>query len=300
MLTLLQADPTSMLEKAEESILNFKLIDTSKFALTLWDVVVIAIIILGATLLLQLIKKGIFSAKGIETGKKYSLYNLVKYIVVFITFMWALQSLGVNVSLLMGGSAALLVGIGLGLQNLFSDFVSGIILLADSSIRVGDVIEVDGLVCQVTKIKLRTTQVVTRDDKCILLPNTQLTKNRIINWSHNNEKSRFDDSVGVDYGSDPQQVIAILKQVAQENPEVETSPAPFVRFNKFADSSLEFTVYFWAKNMFRVENIKSSIREKIFEKFRANNITIPFPQRTLHYAPDTELGVSKNDNNNLN
>lgn len=176
MLTLLQADPTSMLEKAEESILNFKLIDTSKFALTLWDVVVIAIIILGATLLLQLIKKGIFSAKGIETGKKYSLYNLVKYIVVFITFMWALQSLGVNVSLLMGGSAALLVGIGLGLQNLFSDFVSGIILLADSSIRVGDVIEVDGLVCQVTKIKLRTTQVVTRDDKCILLPNTQLTK----------------------------------------------------------------------------------------------------------------------------
>ena len=295
MFTLLQTNTTSILEKAEEGILNFRLIDTSKFTLTLWDVIVIAIIIVIAALLLQLIKRGIFKAKRIDIGKKHSLYSLVKYIVVVITFMWALQSMGVNVSLLMGGSAALLVGVGLGLQSLFSDFVSGIILLADSSIQVGDVIEVDGLVCQVSRIKLRTTQVVTRDDKYILLPNTQLTKNRIINWSHNNEKSRFDVSVDVDYASDPRQVISVLKEAATENPEIEKSPTPFVRLNGFEESSLKFTVYFWAKNMFRVENIKSDVRKKIFDKFRENKILIPFPQRTMHYSPDNDLRIFKKD-----
>lgn len=300
MFTLLQADTVSIIEKAEESILNFRLIDTTKFTLTLWDLIVIAIIIAVATLILQLIKRGIFKTKKIDIGKQHSLYNLVKYIVIVITFMWTLQSLGVNVSLLMGGSAALLVGVGLGLQNMFSDFVSGIILLADSSIQVGDVIEVDGLVCQVSRIKLRTTQVITRDDKYILLPNTQLTRNRIINWTHNNEKSRFDVSVGVDYASDVKKVESLLLEVCNENKNVLENPKPFVRLNEFGDSSVKFTVYFWAKNMFRVENIKSDVRKAIFAKFAEHKVSIPFPQRVLHYAQETEkpvFGEDKNINN---
>lgn len=158
MFSTLQINPSDLLSPSEGKLLNFRLIETSKFSLTVWDAIIISIITLTAFFVLKLIKNAIFRNKNIDTGKQHSLYNL---------------------TLLMGGSAALLVGVGLGLQNMFSDFVSGIILLADSSIRVGDVIEVNGLVCEVSRIRLRTTEVLTRDDKYILLPNTQLTKIRL-------------------------------------------------------------------------------------------------------------------------
>ena len=272
-----------------ENILNYRLINSAKFELTVWDLISVAIIIFVTLLVLNLVKKAFLSNKKIDLGKRYSLFNLTRYVIITIAFIWSLRSLGVNVTLLVGGSAALLVGVGMGLQNLFSDFVSGIILLIDSSIKVGDVIEVNGLVCQVSKIDLRTTQVLTRDDKYILLPNTQLTKNNIINWTHNTDNSRFDVSVGVDYSSDVDLVIKLMKEACEENEHVSKQPVPFVRFSNFGDSSLDFTVYFWARNLFRVENIKSEIRYAINKKFRENQVQIPFPQRVLHFK--------ENDNN---
>lgn len=217
-----------------------------------------------------------------EPGARYSIATILRYLIVFVGFVFIVQSAGFDMSSLGLMAGALGVGIGFGLQNLFSDFVSGIILLFDSSVKVGDVIDVDGLVCTVTKINLRTTQVLTRDDKYILLPNTLLTKNRIINWTHNIENSRFDISVGVDYSSDVDLVMKLMKEAAVEQPGVDKSPEPFVRFSQYGDSALMFTVYFWSANVFRVENIKSEIRKKIFRKFKENNIAIPFPQRTLH------------------
>lgn len=217
-----------------------------------------------------------------EPGARYSIATILRYLIVFVGFVFIVQSAGFDMSSLGLMAGALGVGIGFGLQNLFSDFVSGIILLFDSSVKVGDVIDVDGLVCTVTKINLRTTQVLTRDDKYILLPNTLLTKNRIINWTHNIENSRFDIGVGVDYSSDVDLVMKLMKEAAVEQPGVDKSPEPFVRFSQYGDSALLFTVYFWSANVFRVENIKSEIRKKIFRKFKENNIAIPFPQRTLH------------------
>lgn len=217
-----------------------------------------------------------------EPGARYSIATILRYLIVFVGFVFIVQSAGFNISSLGLMAGALGVGIGFGLQNLFSDFVSGIILLFDSSVKVGDVIDVDGLVCTVTKINLRTTQVLTRDDKYILLPNTLLTKNRIINWTHNIENSRFDIAVGVDYSSDVDLVMKLMKEAAVEQAGVDKSPEPFVRFSQYGDSALMFTVYFWSANVFRVENIKSDIRKKIFYKFTENNIVIPFPQRTLH------------------
>lgn len=217
-----------------------------------------------------------------EPGARYSIATILRYLIVFVGFVFIVQSAGFNISSLGLMAGALGVGIGFGLQNLFSDFVSGIILLFDSSVKVGDVIDVDGLVCTVTKINLRTTQVLTRDDKYILLPNTLLTKNRIINWTHNIENSRFDIAVGVDYSSDVDLVTKLMKEAAVEQSGVDKSPEPFVRFSQYGDSALMFTVYFWSANVFRVENIKSDIRKKIFYKFTENNIVIPFPQRTLH------------------
>nr|WP_078063370.1 mechanosensitive ion channel domain-containing protein [Bacteroides ihuae] len=228
-----------------------------------------------------------YRSKHLDLGKKYSINNLVRYIITIITFGWILQLFGFNLKIILAGSAALLVGVGLGLQNLFSDFVSGIIILIDSSIKVNDVIDINGLVCEVREINLRTTLVLTRDDKFILLPNTLLTKNELINWTHSISSSRFEVSVGVDYSSDIDLVMKVMKEVCEQQEGVLNVPAPFVRFNDFGDSSLLFTVYFWCENVFRVENIKSQIRHDLFYKFRQHNISIPFPQRVVHMSPNS-------------
>ncbi len=267
----------------KDSFLNTKLIESSKFSLTIWDFVEVAIIVVATMIGLKLIKKAIIKNKHINVGKQYSLYSLIKYVVVAISVIWIMQSLGFNLTLILGGSAALLVGIGMGLQNLFSDFVSGIILLIDSSIKVSDVVEVNGLVCEVKKINLRTTLILTRDDKYILLPNSQLTRNNIINWTHNLEASRFDVTVGVGYDSDPELVRHLLMEIVNKQAGVLKTPPPFVRLNDFSDSFLSFTLYFWSTNVFRVENIKSDLRFAIFKRFGEFNIDISLPQRVLHF-----------------
>jgi small-conductance mechanosensitive channel len=182
----------------------------------------------------------------------------------------------------MAGSAALLVGIGFGLQSVFSDFISGIIILVDASVKVNDVIELDSLVGTVKEINFRTTTVMTRDEKYIIIPNSDLTSNRLINWTHSQVTSRFEVQVGVDYSSDVDLVMNILVKAVNKHPKVLKKPEPFVRFTEFADSSLNFNILFWSDDIFRIENVKSEIRVEIFRLFKENNIQIPFPQRVLH------------------
>jgi small-conductance mechanosensitive channel len=264
-----------------------EIIDYTLFKEGNLDIKVISIIksilfIIAVLFVLKLIRKTIYKIDKIDSSKKYSIYNLVRYFVIFISILTGLQLFGFNLSVLVAGSAALLVGLGLGLQNLFSDFISGIILLLDSSVKVHDVIELNGMVCTVQEINLRTSIVLTRDDKYIILPNTDLTRNQLINWTHSERASRFEVTVGVDYSSDVHQVMAILKEAVDSQPAVLKVPGAFIRFTDFGDSSLNFSIIFWSEELFRVENIKSDIRIKIFELFKENSITIPFPQRVVH------------------
>jgi small-conductance mechanosensitive channel len=240
------------------------------------------VFLIVVTLLLKIIRKAIYRVDKIDIAKKYSIYSLIRYLIIVIAIISGLQLFGFNLSVLVAGSAALLVGVGLGLQNLFSDFVSGIILLVDSSVKVNDVIELNGLVCTVQEINLRTTTVLTRDDKYIILPNSDLTRNQLINWTHSDLASRFEVTVGVDYSSDIHQVIQILKKAVDSQNNVLKEPNPFIRFTDFGDSSLNFSVIFWSEELFRIETTKSDLRIKIFELFKENNITIPFPQRVVH------------------
>ena len=261
-----------------KSLIHFGNIDLRVSSIILFLLFFICIFIF-----LKLIRNLVYRIKRFDLAKKYAIYSLIKYFTLVFAIVIGLQILDFNISVLIAGSAALLVGIGLGLQNLFSDFVSGIILLVDSSVKVHDIIEVNGLVCQVEEINLRTTKVLTRDDKYIILPNSDLTRNSLINWTHSDIASRFEVTVGVDYSSDVLMVMKILKEAAERQNGVLKYPVPFVRFNDYADSSLIFTVYFWAEEVFRVENIKSEIRVRIFEMFKENNIKIPFPQRVVHF-----------------
>ena len=267
-----------------KKILDYTIFEINKYQLRVSSLLLLILLIIVVKIILQLIKKSLNGSSRIEMAKKYSIFNLIKYVIIVIAVFFGFQILGFNLSLILAGSAALLVGVGLGLQNIFSDFVSGIILLVESKIKVNDILEVNNLMCRVLEINLRTTTVLTRDDRYIILPNTDLTKNEIVNWTYNDDiASRFEVAVGVSYSSDINLVKKILKQVAEEHPGVLKSPEPFVRLNDFADSSLNLSVYFWSEKVYEVENIKSDIRTKIFELFSENNINIPFPQRVLHH-----------------
>ncbi|AWG22530.1 mechanosensitive ion channel protein MscS [Flavobacterium faecale] len=263
--------------------LNYPLLQSGHFSVRISNILVLITFIFGTWLLLKMIKKAIFKTQKIDLGKKYSIYNLLKYIVLLFSFIFSLEFIGFNLSVLVAGSAALLVGVGLGLQNLFSDFVSGIVLLVDSSVKVNDIIEVNGLVCIVKEINLRTTTVLTRDDKYIILPNTDLTHNQIINWTHSDLSSRFEVHVGVDYSSDVPLVMKILQEAVDQQIGVQKDPKAFIRLMDFGNSSLDFSIIFWSENVFRVESIKSDMRIKIFQLFKENNITIPFPQSVIHF-----------------
>lgn len=276
-----------MMEKSIKEILDYKLFSIGKANIDLYDIIFLVVFIIALTFLTKGIRKLIYRSQKLDESKKFTIFSLVKYAIYVIGFILGMNIIGINVTVLMGASAALLVGIGLGLQNIFSDFVSGFVLLLDSSIKVGDVIEVNDLVCQVREINLRTTTVLTRDDKYVILPNTFLTKNNLINWTYSDRNSRFDIQIGVSYNSDVNKVMTILKEITEKEQRISQHPKPFVRFNDYADSSLIFNVYFWTTDVFRVENLKSDLRVKYFEAFRENNIEIPFPQRVLH--------IQKND-----
>lgn len=265
-----------------KEFLNTDIITIGQTTITITSVLMLALFIVAVVICMFLIRKVIYSTSKFDISKKYAIYSLIKYFVIVLSIIIGFEILGFDISILIAGSAALLVGIGLGLQNIFSDFFSGFILLLDSSIKVNDIIDVNGLVCKVKNINLRTTTVLTRDDKYIILPNTELTRNRIINWTHSTITSRFELNVSVDYSSDVNLVLSIMKEVTLNHPLVLKSPEPFVRFTDYGESALGFAVFFHCDEIFRVENIKSEIRIELYEQFKEHDIHIPFPQRVVH------------------
>ena len=190
-------------------------------------------------------------------------------------------------TVLVASSAALFVGLGFSLQNVFKDFVSGMILLFERNLKVGDIVELnDGTVGEVLNINLRISEIRDRRNVAILVPNSKLVEENVINWSHLEKKTRFKISVGVAYGSDLKLVKKLLLELVKKFKDIEMSPEPFVRFSNFGDSSLEFELFFWTNHSFRVENIKSDIRFEVDSVFKDNNIVIAFPQMDVHLYKD--------------
>lgn len=265
-----------------EEFLNYNLFHFGNYSISVYHLVLLGILAVVTWIVLFLLRKAIYRSSSMDTGRKYALYQMIRYFLLVIVIAIALESLGVSLTVLLAGSAALLVGVGLGLQNLFNDFVSGLILLVDGSVEVNDVIEVDGMVARVESIKLRTSVVRTRDEKYIIVPNSVLTGSKLINWTHHDQLSRFEITVGVAYASDVDKVREIMVNVARQHPQVSGKREPFARLTNFGDSSIDFELLFWTDEVFRVENTKSDIRIGICQAFRENGVEIPFPQRVLH------------------
>lgn len=266
-------------------ILNTSLIDFGSHHMTLGDLVNVVLVVFISWLFLYIlaiplnrrVRKG-----TLEKSSAYAAKQIASYIVWTACVVLAIQAAGFNISLLLAGSAALLVGVGLGLQQTFSDFVSGIILLLDSSIKIDDILELDGMVCRVTKIGIRTSTVVTRDEVYVIVPNSKFTSDKVINWTHSDDIARFGLTIGVHYKSDPEKVKAVLLEQAKKHPLVLEDYAPFVRLESFDDSAITFNLLFWSKEIFRVEHTRSDLRFAILKQFREEGIEIPYPQRDLY------------------
>ncbi len=260
------------------------------FEIRLSNIFIVILIILLAQLLAwiitQLVLFSYFRKSEINPGSQYAINQLVKYVIYVLAFFISAQALELQMTVLLGGLAALLVGVGLGLQQTFNDLFSGIILLFERSVEVGQMIEIDGLVGSVKQIGLRTSTVETRDNVTVIVPNSKLITEKVINWSHYDDKVRFKISIGVAYGSDTALVKKILTKVAKENIYVLDFPAPVIRFANFGDSSLDFELHFWSRNFVVIEDVKSDIRFAIDHAFREEKIQIPFPQRDIWIRKD--------------
>lgn len=218
----------------------------------------------------------------LDDGQRFTIVKLVRYAAYVLAFVFAANSAGVNLTALLVGSAALLVGVGLALQHIFDDIISGFVILFEGTFQVGDVIETEGMIARVVHIDIRTSKVITRDGNIIIVPNRFLTSEKLNNWSHGNRLSRFHVSVGVSYSSNVELVKKILYQCALAHPDVSKNKPILIRFDDFGDSALIFRLFFWADRSWEVEVLKSDLRFAITKAFRENGVQIPFPQRDLH------------------
>ena len=273
--------------KSIQHVLEYELIGIGDYHLSIYNICIFICILFLIRFVVKalerLVKRQVKGKDWITEGKQLALIQIGTYIIYIIGFLFAVKSVGFNITPLLIGSSALFVGLGFGLQEAFRDFISGLILLFEGDVLIGDIIEFEnGMVATVKRIKLRTSKVRTRDGIVMFVPNSQLINDRVVNWSNSNILTRFHVSVGVAYGSDTELVEKILLEVANEDDAISTRIKPFVRFLNFGDSSLDFEIHFWSAEIWKIEFVKSRMRFAIDKKFRENEISIPFPQRDLH------------------
>lgn len=229
-------------------------------------------------LLRKLVLKGLSNEKRIKFQSVFTFFNYFMYLVVIlITF----DTIGIEITTIFAASAALLVGVGLALQTFIQDIISGIFIIADQAVHVGDIIEVEGKVGRVEDITLRTTRAITIDNKVLVIPNHKFMTTILYNWTENGILTREQIQVGVEYNCDPKAVRKLLTEVALQHPKVLKKPEPTVLLSEFGDNALIMTLYFTLNNSFNANAIKSDLRYSVFEALKENNISIPFPQRTV-------------------
>ena len=262
---------------------RFSIGDTISF--TPKSVVIVILVLILTSFLLKIIRKIIFRTLASDTKMKFkSLFSFFNYFVYIVVTLILLQNFGVNLTAVFAASAALLVGVGLALQTFIQDIISGVFILIDKSVLVGDIIEVDGQIGQVENIKLRTTRAVTRENKVLIIPNHKFLTSILFNWTENGILTKEIVEVGVAYRSNPREVEAILLDVALKNDKVLNDPSPFVIFKDFGDSALIFHLYISLNSSFSANIVKSDVRYDIYEALASKGIEIPFPQRTITYA----------------
>ncbi len=275
-----------------KNILNYELFTLSEQPVTpfviLTLVVVVAITVLAGGIVKRIINKRLTQ---LETGPRYTLARLVQYLVYVVGFMLALEIVGIDMTALTVLAGTLGIGIGFGLQDVAADFISGLVLLLERPIKVNDYVTTEeDIRGRVESIDFRTTRIVTNDNITVLVPNSDLIDDHVINWSHRDDRVRLRIPIGVAYGTDARKVERLLLEIAKDEAAVLDDPAPVVRFKDFGDSSLNFELLAWTNEPRKHYAIKSNLNFAINDVFAREEIEIPFPQRDLHVrsAPGLE------------
>jgi small-conductance mechanosensitive channel len=243
----------------------------------------IALVVAGSRVAGSLVGSRLLAHTKMERGLQYALGRITNYVLLVIGLLVVLQTSGIEMGSLAVLLGALGVGIGFGLQNIVSNFVSGLILLAERPVQVGDWIEVGGTGGKVERIGARSTTIVTNDNITIIVPNAELVTHNIVNWSHGDPRVRIRVPVGVAYGSDLDRVREALLEVAAAHPGVLPEPPPLVDFTSFGDSALEMELAVWTREMVPFQRrFRSELNFAIDAAFRRRAIQVPFPQRDLH------------------
>lgn len=246
-------------------------------------VVVLALVLVATRYFRRLLRRKVLARTKLEPDLQYAISRFAGYCFIALGFFFALKVVHLDLSALAVIVGGLGIGIGFGLQNIVSNFISGLIILAERPIAIGHRIEVGGVAGQVTQIKMRSTTVVTNDNITIIVPNSDFITHPVTNWSYGDPKVRMRLPVGVAYGSDVEKLKRVSLEVAAENPFVLKEPAPSVRFLGFGDSALNFELAIWTIEMAqRPTRFRSDLYFAIERKLRENQIEIPFPQRDLH------------------
>lgn len=275
-------EKSSLWEKVK-LVLNEHIDFSQDISISVKDVIIIITVIFVTTLILRLFLRIITRRLPDDDKAKFKVvFGYFRWLIYLVIFLITLDAVGVNVTSVFAASAALLIGIGLALQTLFQDIISGVFILVDQTVHVGDIIEIDGKVGRVEEIKLRTTRAITIDNRVLIIPNHLYLANSLYNWTQNNTTTREFVQIGVAYGSDVQLVKKLLIQAANIQSSVIEPEETSVLFSDFGDSSLTFKVVFTIEDSFNANGVKSDVRFEIDKLFRENNISIPFPQRDVH------------------
>lgn len=280
-----------------QSILNFTLFTLGESQVTLMSAVLLILATFFLIFLTKLAQRWVvhklMSKSTIELGVRDAVASLVRYVILIFGFIVIFQSAGLDLSAFSILFGALGVGIGFGLQSLTNNLVSGLVILVERPIKLGDRVEVGSVKGDVTRISMRATTIRTNSNISVIVPNTEFVTSTVINWSHDDRNVRILIPVGVSYREDPAQIQSILLSIAKAEPGVLAKPEPSVLFDSYGDSALNFNLSVWTGQYTSTPSLlKSRLYYAIFDRFRAEGIEIPFPQRDIHIidTPDSRIG----------
>ena len=278
-------------------ILKKNLVSLGDVTITPAVLLTVLLILLGAfwvsRLLRGMLRRNVFRRTHLNIGTQETICRILHYIIMLMGVFIAIQQIGIDLTTLAAISAVLMVGIGFGLQNVTSNFVSTLILLFERPVQVGDFVEVSGVQGRIRRIKTRSSVVETLDNVSIIVPNSNFITQNVTNWSYRDSKVRIHISVGVSYGSDVELVEETLLDVGRDHAEVLLNPEPTVQFLEFGDSSLNFDLLVWINDASRQYLVRSDLNFAVVKAFREQGITIPFPQRDLHIQSAIPLEFSQ-------
>ena len=263
-------------------LFNYPIRLGNEISFSVGSLIIILFVFILTRFLLKLSKRLLLYRMDEYTQYKFkSIFTFFNYFVYLIVILITFDNIGVNVTAIFAASAALLVGVGLALQTFIQDIISGIFIIADKAVHVGDIIDIDGQIGKVENITLRTTRAVTIDNKVLIIPNHKFLTSILYNWTENGIITRENITVNVAYGSNVNLVKQLLIECAAQHKEVLKKPTPSVLLKDFGDNALIFQLFFTINKSFIAEGVKSDIRFSILSAFDENKIDIPFPQRTL-------------------